>query len=578
MSTAIIGRNPRILIVDDTRAIHDDFRKILGPAIRAADGVAAAAAQLFNTAAGEEPAAPTLSFELDSAFQGEEALGLVTRALADHRPYAMAFVDVRMPPGWDGVETAARLWAVQPDLQVVICTAYSDYSWGEFGARFGYSDRWLVLKKPFDAIEVQQIAAALTEKWRLTQEAKVRIEELEERVRQRAAELEKTLAELAHARKMEAVGQLAGGVAHDFNNILTANIMQLGLLRHHPDATPEIQEAVTVLESMAQRAAALTRQLLTFSRRQVMHFKVIDLNATIEQLLVMLNRLLDESIKVDFRPSAGPLWINADVGMMDQVVTNLCVNARDAMRPGGGRLTIATAEVNIDAAALPKNSVCPPGLYVRLTIQDTGCGMDAATLQRIFEPFFTTKEVGHGTGLGLATVYAVVQQHHGWTDVRSEVGKGSTFDVYLPRAVRQATSVVQPPKGEIKPGSACILLVEDEQLLRVSVCRALRMHGYRVLEASDGVSAADVWKEHSADIDLLFSDIVMPNAVSGLELVRKFKAERPELKAVITSGYSVDLARSGVPDHPDIMFLAKPYTVSDLMAVLTKCLPDRPPS
>ncbi|PTX91067.1 response regulator [Opitutus sp. ER46] len=575
MSKEIIGRNHRILVVDDTRAIHEDFRKILAQPSAPGDPLAAAASSIFRTAK------PTLarlpSFELESAFQGEEALAVVTRALAGGRPFAVAFVDVRMPPGWDGVETVNKLWSVQPDLQVVLCTAYSDYSWSELGDRLVHSDQLLLLKKPFDPIEVQQMAAALTEKWRLTQQSRLKIVDLEERVRERTAELERAQAELAQSRKMQAVGQLAGGIAHDYNNIVTATIIQLTMLRQHPDVTPAIKAIVADLESMEQRAASLTRQLLTFSRRQVMHVAVIDLNVVIEHLLKMLRRLLDECISVNFQPAPSPMWIEGDVGMIEQVITNLCVNARDAMKPRGGRLTIAVAPHQLEPGNLAARRNLPPGPYVKLTIEDTGCGMDAETLQRIYEPFFTTKDVGQGTGLGLATVYGIVQQHRGWSDVRSQVGQGTTFDVFFPAATAPATApAAARPPAPAQPSSACILMVEDEEMVRQIVSRALKHKGYRVLQAVDGEAALEVWKQHGAEVDLLFSDMVMPNGVTGLDLAKRFRGERPDLKVLITSGYSVDLAISDPGQHGDFAYLGKPYDIADLLALLEKTIAPGP--
>ncbi len=573
MSHEIIAKNPRVLVVDDSRAIHEDFRKILGKAERGGDALATAMADLFGSATAATTTRPlTPTFEMDSAYQGAEGLACVTRARAEGRPYAVAFVDMRMPPGWGGIETVARMWDVQPDLQVVICTAYSDYSWDELFAKLGHSDRLLILKKPFDNIEAQQLATALTEKWRVTQLSQLKIEDLENRVRQRTAELETTMDQLAQARKMEAVGQLAGGVAHDYNNILTATLMQLGLLSSNPEATPSIKSAVKELEKMAQRSASLTRQLLTFSRQQVIEIKVVDLNEVIDNLLKMVRRLLGENIHLDFLRAAMPMWIEGDVGMIEQVVTNLCVNARDAMMPAGGRLTIATAQTVLGAAASAPNHDARPGTFVRLTVHDTGSGMDAATLAHIFEPFFTTKEVGKGTGLGLATVYGITKQHHGWTEVHSEPGKGSTFRIFLPVATHAEAAAPARDLVDLRHDGACILLVEDEQMVRYMVSRTLRKNGYRVLEAVDGESAIQVWAEHAEEIDLLFSDMVMPNGLTGLDLAKRFKEERPTLKVLITSGYSVDLTKTGIPDDRDITYLAKPYEVRSLTALVQQCL------
>ena len=577
MSTEIVDKNLRVLVVDDNEAIHADFRKILEKPGRTADALAAAAAELFGDFAPQAPV-PTPVFEMESAFQGQEGLDFVQRAKAAGRPYAMAFVDVRMPPGWDGVETVVRMWQVQPDLQIVICTAYSDYSWDELFRKLGHSDRLVILKKPFDNIEVQQLATALTEKWRLTQQAQLKIEDLERRVQQRATELETTLEQLAHARKMEAVGQLAGGIAHDYNNILTATLMQLGLLATHPEATPAIRAGVDELEKMAQRSASLTRQLLTFSRRQVVQIKVFDLNESIDNLVKMLRRLLGEHIELTLAKSARPMWIEGDPGMVEQVVTNLCVNARDAMMPRGGRLSLATEEVTLDASAPAANPESRPGSFIRLTVEDTGCGMDAMTIEHIFEPFFTTKELGKGTGLGLATVYGIAKQHHGWVEVSSEPERGSRFRVYFPVAAKVVPLPAPTAPVDARRHTGCVLIVEDEETVRFIASRALQRSGYRVLEAIDGPDAIRLWSRHATEIDLLFSDMVMPNGLSGVDLARRFRAERPELKVVITSGYSMNLAKEGLPAGPDIAYLAKPYEVAGLTRLMHQTLEGEPRS
>jgi signal transduction histidine kinase/ActR/RegA family two-component response regulator len=394
--------------------------------------------------------------------------------------------------------------------------------------------------------------------------------ELEKRVAERTAQLEATLEKLAQARKMEAVGQLAGGVAHDYNNILTATLMQIGLLSISPDITPEMKSGIGQLELMAKRAANLTRRLLTFSRQQVVQMKVIDIEDVIDNLLKMLRSLLPENVELIRHRGGEPLWIEGDVGLVEQVVTNLCVNARDAMMPNGGRLTIGTARVTLGEGQASPNLEAKSGKFIRLTVADNGCGMDAGTLQHIFEPFFTTKEMG--TGLGLATVFGIAKQHRGWVEVQSDLGRGSSFQVYLPEAHREAPPAPQPPAPGIQKAHECILAVEDEDAVRTMAVRMLKRIGYRVLEAVDGEDAIRVWNEHKEGIDLLFSDMVMPKGLSGLDLANRFKAERPGLRVVITSGYSVNLTTESILNGPGYAFLAKPYQVDGLATALRKSL------
>lgn len=570
MSSEIVPKNRRVLVVDDTPAIHVDFRKILGVRGAKKDSLDSAAAELFGT--GPTTTAADLEFEVDSAYLGEEGLRRVVEACETGRPYAVAFVDMRMPPGWDGLETVTRMWQVQPDLQVVICTAYSDHSWDELFRRLGRSDRLLVLKKPFDNIEVQQLAAALSDKWRVTQEAKLKIEDLERRVLQRTAELHGAMDHLAQSRKMEAIGQLAGGVAHDYNNILTATIIQLDLLSSDPGVTPSIRSSVRELEKMAHRAVVITRQLLTFSRQQAIDIKVIDLNVIVQNLLEMLGNLLGENVRIEFQRGPEPMCIEGDVGMIEQVVTNLCVNARDAMAPRGGQLAVALRHVTVDANTVNKTIEARPGRFVCVTVRDTGCGMDERTIARIFEPFFTTKPVGQGTGLGLSTVFGIAKQHRGWINVHSEVRAGSTFSLFLPAA--QAVAAVRAPNDSVRSSqcSACILLVEDDRMIREVVTLTLKKAGHRVLAAVDGIHALRLWSDHSFEIELLFSDMVMPNGLTGLDLFRRFSVERPGLRAIITSGYSIALEQARHSTDQNVSYLAKPYEMGTLTSLIHEVL------
>lgn len=378
--------------------------------------------------------------------------------------------------------------------------------------------------------------------------------------------------QLVRASKMDAVGQLAGGVAHDYNNILTATLLQLELLLISDDITPEVRTALLELKKMANRSASLTRQLLAFSRQQVIQVQTVELNEVVTQLLRMLSRLLGENIRVSFQSTAELLWLDADVGMIEQVVTNLCINARDAMRPQGGLLTIATSRAILTDDLAAQNPEARPGNFVCLSVADTGCGMDAPTLQHIFEPFFTTKEVGKGTGLGLATVYGIAQQHHGWVEVQSDVGRGSTFRAYFPATVHDPRPAPELVQSAAPRGHETILVVEDEEMVRMMMTYALKKNGYRVLEAVDGVAALRLWEQHAKEIALVVSDMVMPNGYTGIDLATRFKRDRPDLKIIISSGYSVDLRQGGLPASLGIAYLPKPFDVRQLNTLVRECL------
>ena len=379
--------------------------------------------------------------------------------------------------------------------------------------------------------------------------------------------------QLRQAQKMEAVGQLAGGVAHDFNNILAASLLQLRLLLDDPALTPELRAALESLEAGSNRAASLTRQLLAFSRRQVLLVKPLDLRELLAHLLQMLRRVLGEHVDLVFTGATAPVWVEADAGMMEQVVMNLCLNARDAM-PRGGRLTLDLQHVELAAAAA--NSEARPGRFVQLSVSDTGCGMDGPTLGRMFEPFFTTKEVGKGTGLGLATVYGIAKQHGGWIEVESRVGQGSSFRVFLP-AAKPAPEPAAGAVGTQRPrGHETILLVEDDESLRQLAWVCLQQLGYEVLVAADGAEAERQWQEHHDKITLLLTDMVMPGGVSGLELAERLRQTRPTLPVIISSGYSLEMVRLAAPQQPDVAHLPKPYEIGTLARLVRACLDQAP--
>lgn len=378
--------------------------------------------------------------------------------------------------------------------------------------------------------------------------------------------------EFRHAQKMEAIGQLAGGVAHDFNNILAATLLHLSLLQDDPQLTPGTRESLKEVEAETQRAVGLTRQLLLFGRRQVARIEPLDLNALVKELLKMLRRLLGENIQVKFdrAPVGAPL--KADAGMLEQVVMNLCINARDAM-PRGGQLTLSAAVIDLAGYPVKGQAEARSGRFVCLSVQDSGCGMDQAVLKHLFEPFFTTKPVGKGTGLGLATVFGIVKQHDGWIEVESVVGQGSTFRVYLPGL---ATPADQPQAAEtggepVRGGSETILLVEDDFSLRRASALCLRKRGYAVLEAAHGAEALELWRKHQPRVDLLFTDMVMPQTMTGLDLAKRLRKERPGLGVIISSGYTAEQADLVSPEL-GMKFLAKPYHFPNLAKLVRQCL------
>jgi two-component system cell cycle sensor histidine kinase/response regulator CckA len=568
---------PRILIVDDNPAIHEDFKKILGGKSETRSRLDALEAGLFGDASALDERS---GFRLDSANQGQEALAMIEKALKENDPYLLAFVDVRMPPGWDGIETLERVWKIAPDLQAVICTAYSDYSWDDMIRRFGHTDNLLILKKPFETVEVLQLTHALTKKWSLSRQAKFKMDDLDCMVRERTEQLvaangklqqeieersriedalrsseerfskafhaspmpmalqsfatrqfldanqsflalanyapdqmlQKTCAELQlwsdhsaefakllgadtrlrnhscplrrsdgsirqtlisteplylgdvpaqlllvhdvteqlklesqlrQSQKLEAIGRMSAGIAHEFNNLLTIIQGDVGILRN---ADPNFAGRNALLDQIMQaslRAAGFTKQLLAYSRKLVLQPKPLNLSGVVQNSREMLGRFISAKYQIRFNCAAELPQINADESGVEQILTNLCLNARDAM-PEGGTLEISTGEVTLDSASASLIPEARAGHFVWLGVADRGCGMDTKVYARIFDPFFTTKEIGKGAGLGLSTIQGIVKQHDGWIQVLTKIGQGSTFKVFFPVQPRTA---VAPQNG-----------------------------------------------------------------------------------------------------------------------------------
>jgi PAS domain S-box-containing protein len=603
MSTPSSASQPRILIVDDNPSIHEDFRKILGAKAPSRLRLEDAESALFGPDAAP---AEHAGFRIDSAFQGQEALSLVQKARGEEDPYVLAFVDVRMPPGWDGVETLDRIWQCAPELQAVICTAYSDYSWDEMTRRFGQKDNLLILKKPFETVEVLQLANALAQKWVLAGQAKLRLDDLDRIVRQRTNELVTTNqnlqreieerrrthealqvsderfskafhcspipmaiqscadhrfvdanqsfielsgytaeqilqhtgrelqlwaknsdtsamvpspadplrnqscrlrrrdgttrqtvmsteplklgttpcllvivedmterlkleAQLRQAQKSEVVGRLSAGIAHEFNNLLTVIQGDVGLLLAAKTDGLDTRALLGQIMQASQRAATFTRQLLSFTRKQVLQAQPLDLSAVMLRMKKMLPQLIGEKYEIQLNCPPGVPAILADEGGIEQTLINLVLNARDAM-PAGGVIRLETGLSVLDEAAANSTPGARAGRFVWLAVSDHGCGMNPELLARIFDPFFTTKDVGKGAGLGLSIIQGIVKQHEGWIEVASQVSRGSTFKVLLPVCDQGAAapptngfecdSSSEPGKGET------VLVVEDESAVR----------------------------------------------------------------------------------------------------------------
>jgi len=382
-------------------------------------------------------------------------------------------------------------------------------------------------------------------------------------------------AQLRQAQKMEAIGQLAGGVAHDFNNLLTVIGGRSSLLLQKLRPDDPARRDVDLIEKTAQRAAGLTRQLLAFSRKQVLEPKPLDLNTLVAGVAPMLKRLIGEHIEVVTVPGGGLGQVMADPGQVEQVIMNLVVNARDAM-PDGGTVKIETASRAVPEAAPHPQGHVPPGRYVTLSVQDTGCGMDSLTLIRIFEPFFTTKEPGKGTGLGLSTVHGIVHQSGGYIGVDSALGRGTKFTIYLPRITEPVTAAETPtvsPRSLMR-GTETVLLVEDDEEVRRLASEILKTCGYTVLETGAPHEALRIGERRNGAIDLLLTDLVMP-AMRGSELAERLGTTCPRMHVLYMSGYTDETIAATSASEPARLLLRKPFTPHDLARKVRESLAQR---
>ena len=450
-------------------------------------------------------------------------------------------------PDSQGLETFIKLREYAGELPVVVLTSLDDEVMGTAALQIGAQDY---------LVKSQMSGAGLARSIRY------------------AIERQRLESQLRQAQRMEAIGQLAGGVAHDFNNLLTVIQGHAALMQDAHSISPSMADSIQQISEAAQRAAGLTRQLLAFSRRQAMKPTDLDVNDIVGRMVKMLNRTLGEHIGLQLQLAAQLPPVHADAGMLEQVVLNLAINARDAM-PAGGRLTIQTTFLEMNEASARQHPEARPGRFVRISVIDTGQGISPAHLPRIFEPFFTTKDVGRGTGLGLATVHGIVHQHRGWITVESTVGKGAAFQIYMP-AMEAAPHSVPPTErlalGQPRGHGETILVAEDDELLRIMVTEFLNLQGYRTLVASNGTEALELFRQHHSEIDMVFTDMVMPEGVSGKELITKLQTQKPGLKYLLTSGYSLELLYANEWMDDKGIFLQKPYQLSKLLDAIEICL------
>ncbi len=587
--------NHRILVIDDNQAIHADFRKILTPAKTATDDLDAAEASLF----GDAPTPLTLpEFQIDSAYQGQEGFALIEQSLRDGHPYAMAFVDVRMPPGWDGVETTKKIWEIYPNLQVVICTAYSDYSWDEMLKKFGYSDRLVILKKPFDNIEVLQLAISTTEKWRLHQQAKLQLDEMEQMVRERTAELQDANAELSQTNQLLVVAtektkkladaaliaskvksEFLANMSHEIRTPMNGVIGTINLLLE-TGLTPEQHEFAHTIKISADALLCIINDILDFSKIEAGKMSIekvgFDLRATVKnavELLAPRAQAKGLALHCQIAPEV-PRHVVGDPSRLRQILLNLISNAVKFTDQG---------EVSL---AITQTGESAEDVTLHFAVRDTGIGLSEETQTKLFQSFVqadtsTTRRFG-GTGLGLAICRKLVELMGGTIGISSSLGKGSVFWFTLPLA-RQKTvaggTVEQPaaPNGKAivpLPNNIRILLAEDNQVNQFVAMKQLKKFGCLVEVVANGIQAVEAWQREKYDV--IFMDCQMPE-MDGYEATRKIReleagrggaaTQIIAMTASVMQGDEERCLAAGMDDY-----ISKPVEMQELKTKLEKAV------
>ncbi|MBT8341590.1 MAG: response regulator [Desulfatitalea sp.] len=574
----------RILIVDDNPDIHNDFETILCDP-ESSEELDQMEAEIFGHTATMSGA--RRQYELAFATQGQEAINIVTTAVAQDQPFQLAFVDMRMPPGWDGLETIEHIWAVDPEVQIVLCTAYSDYSWEQIDQRLQRTENLLILKKPFDVSEVSQMASTLTEKWLLRRMAVAQQEALEDLVRKRTqalqeanrklkAEIEERqhmAKQLIRAQKMEAIGTLAAGVAHDLNNILSGIVSYPDLLLQQIEPDHPLADKLRLIQKSGRKAAAIVQDMLTLGRRAVTKQDPVNLQTVVHEYTQSpewhKTQNFHDNVHIETKITPD---VSSVIGSEVQIVIslmNLVSNAAEAM-PNGGIITISLENRSL-SDTLEGFEVIPAGDYVVLGVGDAGEGISQKDIEHIFEPFYTKKKMGRsGTGLGLAVVWGAVRDHKGFLNVSSRPGKGTLFELYFPdsghKPIAPVTNTHMPPRGE----GDFILVVDDVPEQRQIAVEMLVALGYRA-DAVDSGEAALAYLEKQP-VDLLLLDMIMAPGIDGLETYQRILRRHPAQRAIVASGFTKNERVNQALALGAAASLGKPYGLKDLAGCVKKAL------
>jgi signal transduction histidine kinase len=577
----------KIIIIDDNPDIHNDFATILA-AKADLSYLESLESELFGYKASHS-AWSNPCYDLDFASQGRQGVEKIKLAKRQKQPYQLAFVDMRMPPGWDGLKTIKEIWRIDAAVQMVLCTAYSDYSWEEINQTLGHTENLLILKKPFDSSEVSQMASTLTQKWLLAKKAKMKRAALEQVVARRTRELSdsnrklkqemaerKVLEEqLVRSQKMEAIGTLAAGVAHDLNNILSGIVGYPDLLLSKIQEEDPMYGPLCAIRRSGQKAAAVVQDMLTMARHVVAVKDPLDLSTVVKNVIESPECLalcdFNQHIRIESRYGPGSYPVLGSAVHLEKMVINLISNAAESMEQNGGSIVVGLSREQVTETRKGFTSIMP-GDYVTLAVTDKGLGISQDDLKHIFEPFFTKKKMGRsGTGLGMTVVWDTVNNHDGYIDIDSKPNQGTTFTVYLPKASQEMPKAEKAiaMEEDLTGQGERILVVDDVAEQREIAMAIFEKLGYMVDAVPSGEIALEYLSEQS--VDLLLLDMVMDPGIDGLDTFKQVLSIHPEQKAVIASGYTEnDRVQSAL--ELGASFIHKPYCLEEIARAVKNTL------